>query len=149
MHDHDDAPTLLIVTGSVLDAERNDRPIAYALRERINAWTRERLSSGDAAPFEVIVCSDLWWLNNEELALCPTISVGAPESNALSAYLGDKLPSAYTIENSLMVQADLDFRDLLVCCWGRTPAATNAAVQAFEDRYLEHFMLAASERVGA
>ena len=129
MHDHDDAPLILIVTGSRLDAERHDRPIAYALAERIAQWTRERLSSGEGAPFEIVVCSDLWWLNNEELALCPTISVGDPESNALSAFLGDKLPSAYAIENTLLVQADLDFRDLLACCWGRSPAGTNAAVQ--------------------
>jgi hypothetical protein len=64
--------------------------------------------------------------------------------NALSAYLADKLPSAFTVENVLMVQADLDFTEVVACCWGRDAAGTAAAVEAFAERYLDAFMEAAT-----
>jgi len=48
----------------------------------------------------VLVCSDVWYLNNDPLRSRPTISIGGPGVNALSAYLADKLPSAFAIEMS-------------------------------------------------
>jgi hypothetical protein len=134
---------ILIVTGAHLHAEISDRPIAYGLRQRLLEWLRGRgdFYGGDAP--RVLVCSDLWYLNNDPLRSRPTISVGGPGNNALTAFLADKLPSAFAIEDQLVVQADLDFPDVLACCWGTDVTATAAAVDAFCERYLDAFMQAA------
>lgn len=131
--------TLLIVTGAHLEAELHDRPIAYRLRATIEEWLRKR-GHGDS---RVIVCSDVWYLNNDPLRRRPTLSIGGPGVNALSAFLGDKLASVFSIEDVLVVQADLDMVDLVACCWGRDPEATASAVDAFVDRYLGEFLGAA------
>jgi hypothetical protein len=128
--------TLLIVTGAHLEAETHDRPVAYTLRDRMLAGLSER----GQAKGQVIVCSDLWYLNNEALRHRPTVSVGAPALNALTAFLGDKLPSVFTVDGVLVVQADLEMLDLVVCCWGRDHASTEAAVKAFGERYLDQYL---------
>lgn len=134
---------ILIVTGAHLSAEAADRPAAYGLRRRMLEWLAARGEPEDPGRPRVIVCSDVWYLNNDALRARPTVSIGGPAVNALSAYLGDKLPSAFTIENVLIVQADLDFDDVVACCWGKDAASTAAAVEAFVERYLDGFMEAA------
>jgi hypothetical protein len=137
---------ILIVTGAHLHAENTDRPIAYRLRQRLLEWLDSRgdFLEGDAP--RVLVCSDVWYLNNDPLRSRPTISIGGPGINALTAFLADKLPSAFAIEDRLVVQADLDFPDVLACCWGTDVTATAAAVEAFCDRYLDAFMEAAESQ---
>jgi len=135
---------ILIVTGAHLIAEAGDRPVAYGLRQRMLDWLAARGQPETPGNTRVIVCSDLWYLNNDDLRARPTISVGGPAVNALSAYLGDKVPSAFAIEDVLVVQADLDFVDVVACCWGKDRAATAAAVEAFAERYLDDFMDAAT-----
>jgi hypothetical protein len=135
----DPASILLIVTGAHLDAEAHDRPVAYRLREVI----RERLAALGDGPLQPLVCSDLWYLNNEPLRARPTISIGAPAVNALSAFLAGRLPSVFTIDDRLIVQADLEMIDLAACCWGADHASTAAAAEAFTVRYLEDFLRAA------
>lgn len=134
---------ILIVVGAHLTAEAEDRPLAYRLRERLMEWLAAN-AEGDHPVVEhaarVLVCTDLWYLNNDALRTRPTISVGSPSVNALSAFLGDKLPSAFAIEDVLLVQFDLDLEDLIACCWGVNQSATLAAVDAFAERYLEDFM---------
>lgn len=98
---------------------------------------------------EVVVCSDVWWLNTEEAQRLPTVSVGAPEVNALSAYLAVRLPSAFSIENALAVLLDLDSPNLQACCWGASPVGTASAVDAFTDRYLGAFVERALEEADA
>lgn len=136
---------VLIVTGATLRAEAEDRPLAYALRERVLAARDQR--SGDNPPFDVLVCSDIWRLNTDALRNCPTISVGGPAVNALTAYLTDKIDSAYVVEDSLMVQADIDFTDLRVCCWGVDRAGTARAVDAFAEKYLDAYVSAILQRL--
>jgi hypothetical protein len=142
---------ILIVTGAHLFAEATDRPIAYSLRQRILDWLAAHPEStpdshaplsGEPTP-RILVCSDVWYLNNDPLRSRPTISIGGPGANALTAFLADKLPSAFAIEDRLVVQADLDFPDVLACCWGTDVSATAAAVDAFCERYLDAFMEAA------
>jgi len=128
---------VLIVTGAHLAAEVFDRPIAYRLRERV----LKALGAG-AAPDRVVVCSDLWYLNNDQLRSLATVSIGGPTVNALTAYLGGRLPSAYTIEGVLMVQGDWTGETPLACCWGIDASATAAAVEAFEKKYLSEFVAA-------
>lgn len=98
---------------------------------------------------EIVVCSDVWWLNTESVQRMPTVSIGAPETNALSAFLAVRVPSAFSVENSLAVLLDLDSTLLQACCWGASPVATAAAVDAFCDRYLESFVERALEAADA
>jgi hypothetical protein len=139
-----DADTLfLIVVGAHPRAEQTDRPIAYMLRQRVAKWLAKRFE-GAEPPLTPLVVSDVWYLNDNSLRRCPAVSVGGPGVNALSAYLGDKLPSAFCVDDHMMVQMDLDLNDLVAVCWGVTPEATANAVEAFTERYLDEFMEAAA-----
>lgn len=134
---------ILIVTGAHLRAEAVDRPIAYGLRTRLAQWLAAHDHPENPDRPRILVCSDVWYLNNDPLRSRPTISIGGPGVNALSAFLADKLPSAFAVEGVMLVQADLEFNDIIACCWGRDEQATAAAVDAFADRYLDDFMNAA------
>ena len=121
---------VLIVCGAHLRAEWYDRPIAYRLRA---ALAERGLGSA-------IVVSDVWYLNRDELRHRPTVSVGGPEVNALSAYLGARLPSAYVVDGVCVVQFDVDSADAVASCWGAGAEGTLAAVEAFVDRYAGEFV---------
>lgn len=129
---------MLIVTGAHLRAEVGDRPLAYMLREEIERRLANRF--GDDAPLDPVVCSDVWRLNDESISTRPTISIGGPGVNALSAFLGDKLASVFVVEDQLLIQADLEWNDLSVCVWGMDHERTIAAVQSFVERYLDAFL---------
>jgi len=129
---------LLIVVGAHPRAETGDRPQAYRLRQLI----ADRLSAsfGPQPPLTPLVVTDVWYINDSGLRRRPTISIGGPGVNALSAYLGDKLPSAFVVDDRFMVQMDLDLSDLIACCWGVSAEATANAVDAFVQRYLDGFL---------
>jgi hypothetical protein len=134
---------LLIVTGAHLIAEREDRPIAYRLATIIRERLEARFGPATAErpwPLTPLVCSDIWYLNHAELRSQPTISVGHPGVNALAAYLGDKIPSAYAIKDVLVVQCDVEMNQLIASCWGENACSTSDAVEAFCDRYLTPFL---------
>ncbi|RMH27000.1 MAG: hypothetical protein D6693_06110 [Planctomycetota bacterium] len=136
---------VLIVTGAHLRAESGDRPIAYRLRDAILDWAAR--SAPGETPFDTLVCSDVWWINNEELQTQPTISVGGPGVNALTAQLGEAVPAAFVIEDDLIVQVDLDFADPRAVVWGMNHAATLRAADAFVDRYMDLYLSAMAERL--
>ncbi|HVU64505.1 MAG TPA: hypothetical protein VHC70_11055 [Phycisphaerales bacterium] len=148
MSDHenhiDSDSLLLIVVGAHPRAEMTDRPIAYRLRERMASWLLDKFPEGDP-PLTPMVLTDLWYLNDAALRRSPSVSIGSPGVNAFSAYLGDKLPSAFVVDDRLMVQMDLDFSELVACCWGVDTETTGHAVDAFTDRYLEDFLEAATK----
>lgn len=136
---------LLLVTGVTLDAERASRPLAYHMREHVLAWQAVEMDDDEDASdatraLEPVVCSDVWWLNNPELRRCPTISIGAPEENALTAHLASRVPSVFTIDRKLIVQMDLEGADLLAACWGVDHATTSGAVERFLEGYLDRFL---------
>jgi len=143
----------LIVAGADLRAEIADRPLAYRLQRAMLDWrdiydpNSDEPGTPGARPFDVLVCSDVWYLGNPEMTQRPTISVGGPAVNALTAHLADKTPSAFVIDDELIVQLDLDFRDLRGCCWGKDRASTETAVGAFIDRYLDQYMQATADRI--
>jgi len=126
-----------IVVGSSLDAEVYDRPVGERLARTIG---RRLIERGAGELIRPVVCTDLWYLNHDELRARPTVSIGRPERNALSAYLGDRTPSAYVVDDVLIVQADPEMSEPVVCCWGVDAAATGWAVDAFVERYLEAFI---------
>jgi hypothetical protein len=130
--------TILVVTGSNLKAERLDRPLAYRVREAIDA-----AGDQDAGRLGVVL-SDIWYLNNEELHERPVISVGGPGVNALSQYLWRRLPTALFVEGVLMIQMDVAFQDMRASVWGMDHATTIEAVQTFLTKdYLARFLRAA------
>lgn len=131
----------LIVVGAHLRAERVDRPIAYRLRERL-------LREADAqdSGIDVMLCTDVWYLNNDELRVRPTISVGGPGVNALSAFLIDKVPTAFAIDDVLCIHLDLEDADPIACVWATSPGAMASAADAFAERYAAHFVRLATAR---
>lgn len=152
MNDHaeikptrDASHTILLVCGVTLDAERFTRPLAYHIREHVLAWQALELDEDEGASdamraLDAVVCSDVWFLNNDHLRQCPTIAVGPPEENALTAHLASRLPSVFTIDRRLIVQMDLEGADLLAACWGVDQPTTGAAVERFLEGYLDRFL---------
>src|SRR5688500_9652294 len=106
--------------------------------ERMMKWLDDRFGPrGDGMhPCTVVVCTDVWYLNDPDLRECPVLSVGGPGVNALSAALGGRIPSALVIDDVLVVQTDTDFEDLTACCWGMGTRETAAAAEIFADKYL-------------
>ncbi len=143
---HDDADDLspdhllLIVVGAHLRAEQADRPLGYRLRDAIVRWQRHH---AEGEPLRPVVCTDLWYLNARDLMMRPTISVGRPELNAVSAYFANRLPTALVIDRSLQVQLDPEFVSLQACVWGVDDPSTASGVDVFQERYLEPFLRSA------
>ncbi len=141
-HDETTSPDrlLLIVVGAHLSAERTDRPLGYRLRDTIALWQEANTDSAGLMP---LVCTDLWYLNASELMVRPTISVGRPDLNAVSAYFANRLPTALVVDDSLQVQLDPEFANLQACVWGVDESATASGVDLFERRYLDPFLRSA------
>lgn len=137
---------ILIVVGAHLRAEVADRPLAYRLRERVEAWL-EKFGQHLNLPLVPIVCSDIWYLNQDELQRRPTISLGGPGVNALSAYYGDKLASAMIREKQMIIQLDPEFVDLRVCIWGMNHEYTVEAMDHFIRQYLDGYLRAVATQV--
>ena len=133
---------LVVVVGAHPRAELADRPLGYRLRESILQW---QAGHAVARPLQPVLCTDLWYLNAEDLMVRPTISVGAPELNAVSAYFANRLPTALAIDDSLQVQLDPEFVTLQACVWGVNEQATASSVDLFVTRYLDPFLRSAHD----
>lgn len=131
---------VLIVTGSTLRAEQTDRPIAYALAEAIRGGLDEFDPEHGLTP---VVCSDIWFLNQEEARVRPTVSLGGPGDNALTAYLTERFPTAESAQGEWAVQCEEGLDDAIALLWGVDAAGTQAAVAAFMERRLGLFVRSA------
>ena len=143
---YDASNLLVIVVGAHLRAEVADRPIAYRLVEEVRRWQAnqgERLT----VRLSPVVCSDVWYMNQEPLQRRPTISVGGPGVNALSAYYAQKLNPALVRENQMIIQLDPEFVDLRVCVWGMNHEMTVGAVNYFAQHYLDSYLRAVATQV--
>lgn len=144
MSDTPDPHRLLpIVVGAHLRAEMAHRPLGYRLCDEISGWQRDA-GSESACPAPIL-CTDLWYLNDQALMTRPTIALGGPELNAVSAYLANRLPTAFVIEQSLQVQLDPEFVTLQACVWGVDDRTTAAGLDVFVERYLDRFLRACVE----
>ncbi len=132
----DGAPCILIVVGAHPQAERHDRPLAYSLKEKIC----KQLDSAGCSEPEVMVCSDLWYLNHEDLFRCPVVAIGNPSVNAASAYLTRRLPPTLTIDGSLQIQFDGSLGYPRASAWGMSHAETNRAVDRLWEKHGEEFI---------
>jgi hypothetical protein len=140
------AHLLLIVVGAHLRAEVGDRPLAYRLAEHIHQWLRRQRGQLNV-PLAPVVCSDIWYMNQEALQKQPTISVGGPGVNALSAFFSQKLKSGFVRENEILIQLDPEFVDLRVCVWGMDHQLTVQAVDLFMEKYLDGYLRAVATQV--
>ena len=133
--------TILIVTGSDLPAEMNDRPIAYALKAEIDR-------RGGTAPYRgAVVVSDRWYAENRIFHLCATIAIGGPGVNALAASLMEELPALIGRDERVFVQGEWAGDAKRVSCWGMDRLATAQAVEAFvTEGHCERFLDAAWRR---
>lgn len=138
---------LFIVVGAHLRGEIEHRPLAYELQELIDRWlSRHDAKIHDA--FEPIVCCDIWYVNHPRLQLRPTVSIGQPSCNALSAYLEDRLPQSRLAEDvAFSLRLDEDLVDLRVGLWGTDDEQTAAACNLFQRRWLDAYLRAVVTQV--
>jgi hypothetical protein len=143
------APVLLIVTGSGLEAETNDRPLAYDLVERVAGWCG-RHRDVMATPVVPVVVSDLGYLKYKDWQRRPTIGLGGPEQNAFTQFYAGFLPEPDPIEDpdrQVVIQMDPEFTDLHVSIWGATSPLTRRGVELFIDDYLDRYLRAVATQV--
>lgn len=139
---------VLIVVGAHLEAEIADRPLAYRLRDRIEAMQAQQSAGGGdgiAPNLRPVVCSDVWYLNDASLLARPAIAIGDPAVNAATAYLCNRLPTAFLLDNAFRIHLDPEFVNVQACAWGVDHHATAAAIEAFADRYLGAFLESAGD----
>ncbi len=129
--------TILIVVGASLNAEEKDRPLAYMLKSQIDKSKR-----AEGHPFrKTIVISDLLYLQDKIIPICPTIAIGGPGVNAVTASLADKLPLFRNRDNRYFIQLDEEFGDKRISIWGVNALATKEGIQDFiESGLLEKFL---------
>ena len=142
----DVADALMIVVGAHLRAEAADRPLAYGLQEEIRRWLAAHAGEINVT-VEPVVCSDIWYVNQEALQLRPTVSIGGPGVNAVSAYYANRLPRAVVRDDQATIQLDTEFIDLRVCVWGVDHASTRDALARFQDKYLDGYLRAVVTQV--
>jgi hypothetical protein len=138
---------IAIVTGIQLRAELGDRPLAYRVerevREFLDAHLPER-PPGELPLLAPVVVTDVLYLNNDDLQTRPTIAIGGPGMNALTATLVEELPTALAIDETLVVQMNLDAgaEDAHRCAvWGMNHLDTVRAVETFVAKgYLAAFL---------
>ena len=134
----DTEDTVLIVTGTEVPAEMNDRPLAYRLKAEIDR-------RGDGKPFRGgLVVSDAWFAQNRIFHLCPVVAVGGPGVNALAASLVDDLPMLVKRDDRSFVQGKWDGEEKRASLWGMDRAATAEAVEVFlKEGHCDAFLQAA------
>lgn len=129
---------ILVVAGSTLRAEELDRPLAYFLKQRIEAALAEREPDGGTVSVRVV--ADFRWIHDEPLHALPTVSVGGPGVNALAHRWLDEVPFALAVDDRYYLQMDPDLAEPRVSLWGMDNATTQIAVGVFLDRYLPRFL---------
>ncbi len=117
--------TILLVTGSDIPAEMNDRPLAYVLKSEI-----DRLGTGTSWRGAVVV-SDHWYAEHRIFHLCATIVVGGPGVNAVAASLVDELPMIVQRDERAFVQGAWAGDSKRVSLWGLDRVATAQAIEIF------------------
>ncbi len=154
--DVDECNAVLIVVGSHLRAEERDRPLAYGLRTRIEHW-RDMHAEQLGVPLTPLVCTDLWYLNHQDLQRRPTICLGGPGVNALAAINANQSDDedddqggpegASGGEPRVTIMIDPDFTHLRVGVWGTDTELTEKGLELFCDRYLDAYLRACVTQV--
>jgi hypothetical protein len=130
---------LPVVVGAHPRSEISHRPLANRLVAAIRQWQRQHEEESELR-LTPIVMTDLWYLNDRELLLQPSIAIGEPSLNAASAYFGTRLPMAYAVDGKLQVLADLSFLEPSVTMWGVDASTTRTALDWCISRHLARFL---------
>ncbi len=117
--------TIVLVTGSSPTAEEHDRPLADRLKAEI-----DRRGAGHAYRRAVVV-ADTWYLENRTFHLNPTIAIGGPGVNGVAQEFSAFLPTVYSGDEKVFVQAEFDGELKRAALWGANAACTAAAVEVF------------------
>ena len=144
-----DTPTAIhrvqLVVGSHPRAEVGDRPLCYRMVAEIERWVQRHRDRLDGE-IRVEVCTDLWYLNHDDLRRLPTVCLGGPTVNALSAYLAKHLlEDDRTAE--VLLQVDPEFTDLQACVWGADHRRTAYGVDVFIEQYLDGYLRAVATQI--
>ena len=145
MTDFDGLNAVIVVVGAHPRAEQADRSLAYRLRSEIELW-KERHEDLLSTSIEVLVITDLWYMNDDKLRTLPTICIGGPGVNALSAYLAQHL-SEENQEADIIMQVDEEFTDLRAVVWGKDHEKTVHGVELFMDKFLDGYLRAVATQV--
>ena len=125
--------TVLIVVGHGLLAEEEDRPLAYELKQAVNART------GGGEGRAAVVVTDVWLMNSDLGDFFPAIAVGGPGVNELTAQIYEELPVAFTRDEHVFVQVAAEGKRAAL--WGMDRAGTREAVDVFvNEGLLERFL---------
>ena len=117
--------TIVLVTGSGINAEERDRPLAYRLKQEI-----DRRGAGHAYRRAVVV-GDRWYLENRIFHLNPTIAIGGPGVNGVAGEFSAVLPTVVNQNDRVYLLADFDAGLKRASLWGVDAAATASAVEVF------------------
>jgi hypothetical protein len=117
--------TVVLVTGTSLRSEEADRPLAYWIKQEV-----DRRGAGHAYRRAVVV-GDRWYLENGVFQLNPTIAIGGPGVNGVSAEFAESLPMAWSRDERVFVQADFTGDLRRAALWGADAEATTLAVEHF------------------
>jgi hypothetical protein len=131
----DTEETVVLVTGSSLTAEERDRPLAYLLKTQI-----DQRGEGHAYRRAVVV-GDSWYVENRIFHLNPTIAIGGPGANAVAQEFSGFLPTVYSRDDEVFVQADFEGELKRAALWGANAASTASAVELFSTQgYLDELL---------
>jgi hypothetical protein len=128
---------IAIVVGAHLRAELGDRRRGYYLGEAIVAWMEQHEIAGPPWP---LVCTDLWYLNDTELRIRPTICIGQPDVNAATAAMSPKLETILLEDDAYRIQGDSGFVTLKYCLWGIDDTHSNQCLEQFIKTVLPNFL---------
>jgi hypothetical protein len=121
----DPEETVVLVIGTSPNAEERDRPLATRLKAEI-----DRRGAGHAYRRAVVV-GDEWYLEHRTFHHNPTIAIGGPGANGVTEEFTGMLPTVYSREERVFVQAELEGELKRVALWGADAAATAEAVEVF------------------
>ncbi len=127
--------TIVVVTAADLDADASDRMAALRLQEEI-----DRRGAGHQYRRAVVVTDDAWFETMQFHGL-PTLAIGGPGVNGVSGRFGAELPTVWSDDDRVIIQADLSSPNRRAALWGMDRAATAAAVDTFIARgWLDEFL---------
>ena len=136
----DPASLLVVVVGAHLAAEIADRPTATFLADTVRAHPATTLTP--------VVVTDLWYLNAPELRVRPTVSIGAPEVNAATAFWAARVPTALVCDEAYRIHLDPELVAAEACLWGVDGRRTRVAAECFVERYLDGYLDAVAVTAG-
>ncbi|MES2125152.1 MAG: hypothetical protein V4503_10745 [Gemmatimonadota bacterium] len=131
----DPTETILVVIAAELGEVAPDRDSAVQLQREIDR-------RGAGHPYRrAVVVSDAAWQETPLFHMTPTIAVGGPGVNTVSGRLGSEIPTVWTQDERIVIQADYSEHPARATLWGMDAAATTAAVDTFIARgWLDEFI---------